>query len=221
MNNDLVYRLNHVLTAEEILVAEVNKTTEMQRLRSARKELLAIIRAVARSGELEWMVATEKTIVEGDLSRYANSKAMTNSLKAALTTRLTRTNWKPSPISSRAKTTSSAKSSPTAPCHNASGVHREYDARPQCQAQPGRLAHVAASPLRLRRAKRRDAFFASAPYDGAVGARFIAPEAFPAPLRPVTALRRIPNRSGLDKSSPCVIVRTEARLSAHRKGRAS
>ena len=42
MNNDLVYRLNHVLTAEEILVAEVNKTTEMQRLRSARKELLAI-----------------------------------------------------------------------------------------------------------------------------------------------------------------------------------
>lgn len=85
MNNDLVYRLNHVLTAEEILVAEVNKTTEMQRLRSARKELLAIIRAVARSGELEWMVATEKTIVEGDLSRYANSKAMTNSLKAALT----------------------------------------------------------------------------------------------------------------------------------------
>ena len=105
---------------------------------------------------------------------------MTNSLKAALTTRLTRTNWKPSPISSRAKTTFSAKSSPTAPCHNASGVHREYDARPQCQAQPGRLAHVAASPLRLRRAKRRDAFFASDPYDGAVGARFIAPAPCPA-----------------------------------------
>ena len=41
-------------------------------------------------------------------------------------------------------------------------------------------------------------------------ARFIAPAMFPAPLRPVTALRRIPNRSGLDKSSPYAIVRTKA-----------
>jgi len=47
-------------------------------------DLLQIIREVSRSNDLSLIIATERTIVEKDLDRHANSPAMTSSLKTAL-----------------------------------------------------------------------------------------------------------------------------------------
>ncbi|MBR4876255.1 MAG: hypothetical protein IKU14_00895 [Rhodocyclaceae bacterium] len=77
-------------TLENLLSNEYNHDRKMRAtihaddLHNDRVRLLAHLREVGRSGDLEWIVAAEKTIVESDLARYANSKAMTHSLESAL-----------------------------------------------------------------------------------------------------------------------------------------
>jgi cell filamentation protein len=53
--------------------------------RQPAQQTLEHIREVGRSGNVSLIVATEKAIVEGDLTRFTHNQAMTNSLKTALT----------------------------------------------------------------------------------------------------------------------------------------
>ena len=76
--------LESLLSHEYVCFQEANESRPVQNLRKARRRLLAHVREVVQGGDLEQIVATEKFIVEGDLSRYANSKAMISSLKNAL-----------------------------------------------------------------------------------------------------------------------------------------
>lgn len=81
---------SELITLESLLASEYNHDREMRASSSAedlhddRMRLLAYLREVGSSGDLERIVAVEKAIVGSDLSRYANSKAMTHSLQAAL-----------------------------------------------------------------------------------------------------------------------------------------
>ena len=77
---------SELITLESLLASEYNHDREMRASSSAgdlhddRVRLLAYLREVGSSGDLERIVAVEKAIVGSDLSRYANSKAMTHSL---------------------------------------------------------------------------------------------------------------------------------------------
>jgi len=77
--------LNQLLTVEEKAFERLKVTQAAKRLSRSRQALLAHIRAVSTSGNLPLIIATEKSILQGDLERYANSRAMTGSLKIALT----------------------------------------------------------------------------------------------------------------------------------------
>jgi len=84
MQNSLLEKLNRLLVFEEELTEDLKNTRAAKRIENARNELFEHIREIGRSGDLSLIVATERTIVEGDLTRYANSQAMTSSLKTAL-----------------------------------------------------------------------------------------------------------------------------------------
>lgn len=84
MDSDQLKKLNRLLTTEEAFTESLKQTTVAKQLESARADLLEHIRDVGRSGDLSLIVATERAIVEGDLTRYANSQSMTSSLKTAL-----------------------------------------------------------------------------------------------------------------------------------------
>jgi len=84
MRQTLLDELDRLLTAEEALIEEAKKTRSAKRLSNGRKELLAHMRQIAQSGDLSLIIAVERIIVQGDLERYANSKQMVGSLKAAL-----------------------------------------------------------------------------------------------------------------------------------------
>jgi len=84
MAQEFLSKLGHLLAAEESFVEALKKTTEASELSTGRKELLNHLRQLVTSDDLALIIATEKTIIQGDLSRYANSAAMLTSLKAAL-----------------------------------------------------------------------------------------------------------------------------------------
>jgi len=73
-----------LLVAEENFHNEIKRTRASQRMRHFRKKMIEHLREVGRSGDLTLIIATEKAIVQGDLDRYANSQAMSASLKTAL-----------------------------------------------------------------------------------------------------------------------------------------
>lgn len=79
-----VQKLKRLLVGEKEFTDGLNNTKAAKRLQGARNDLLEHLREVGRSGDLSLIVATERAIVESDLSRYANSQAMTNSLQAAI-----------------------------------------------------------------------------------------------------------------------------------------
>ncbi|WP_406604107.1 hypothetical protein [Bartonella gliris] len=54
-------------------------------LHGVRNDLCDHIRNVGKSGDLSRLLDTQRSIVENDLFRYSNSKAMVGSLKTALT----------------------------------------------------------------------------------------------------------------------------------------
>lgn len=76
--------LQRLLVAEAEYGEALKETRAAKRLHSSRNDLLQHLREVGRGGDLFQIVATERAIVEGDLTRYANSQAMANSLKTAL-----------------------------------------------------------------------------------------------------------------------------------------
>jgi hypothetical protein len=56
----------------------------VKNLQKERANLLNHVRKIGKRGNLELIVETEKTIVQGDFDYYANSKSMISSLNAAL-----------------------------------------------------------------------------------------------------------------------------------------
>ncbi|MDR0996630.1 MAG: hypothetical protein LBL69_03085 [Zoogloeaceae bacterium] len=73
-----------ILSREATLIEEVEKAVAVQKLHESRNDFLQHLRAVGNSADLALLVATEKAVIEGDLNRYTNSKAMESSLKSAL-----------------------------------------------------------------------------------------------------------------------------------------
>jgi len=84
MRQEFLDHLDHLLTTEEALVAELRKTQAATHLSDGRSQLLKHLRTLAQSDDLTLMIEVEKNIIQGDLSRYANSTAMVDSLKKAL-----------------------------------------------------------------------------------------------------------------------------------------
>jgi len=84
MQKDLLERLDRMLSEEEVAVETRRKTKAARQLTDSRQQLLAIIRQATSSADPSLIVAVEKTIVEGDLVRYANSVSMSKSLNVAL-----------------------------------------------------------------------------------------------------------------------------------------
>jgi len=84
MQQDALGKLKHLLTAEEALVEKLKETRAAIRLSAGREKLISHLREFVQSDDLSLIVATEKEIIQGDLSRYANSAEMVNSLKAAM-----------------------------------------------------------------------------------------------------------------------------------------
>jgi len=84
MQKDLLEQLDRLLSEEEIAVETLRKTKAAHRLADIRQQLLTTIRETARSADSSLIVAVEKSIIEGDLARYANSVSMTRSLSVAL-----------------------------------------------------------------------------------------------------------------------------------------
>jgi len=73
-----------LLLREEVAVTALRATRKARTLSGIRKELLALVKEVTRSGELWLIIAIEIEIVRGDLDRYANSREMSRSLGIAL-----------------------------------------------------------------------------------------------------------------------------------------
>jgi len=84
MAQEFLDKLENLLTAEESFVETLKKTRAARKLSAGRKYLLEHLRLLAKSDDLSLIIAAEKAIIQGDLSRYANSAAMLSSLKAAL-----------------------------------------------------------------------------------------------------------------------------------------
>lgn len=73
------------MSREEGYVKKINDTLAAKRLCDIRNDLCSHIHNVGKSGDLSSLLDTERSIIKSDLLRYANSKAMTSSLKTALT----------------------------------------------------------------------------------------------------------------------------------------
>jgi len=84
MAQEFLDKLEQLLVAEGSFVETLKKTRAARTLSAGRKELLEHLRALVHSDDLRLIIAAEKKIIQGDLSRYANSAAMVTSLKAAL-----------------------------------------------------------------------------------------------------------------------------------------
>jgi hypothetical protein len=82
--SDFLDGIDIILLEEAALSKQSAETSAAKRLSVTRGELLTYIREAGQSGDLSLIVATERAIVDGDLTRYANSQPMTNSLKTAL-----------------------------------------------------------------------------------------------------------------------------------------
>ncbi len=73
------------MSREEIYVKKNNDTLAAKNLSDIRNDLCTHIRNVGKRGDLSSLLDTERSIIKSDLFRYSNSKAMSNSLKTALT----------------------------------------------------------------------------------------------------------------------------------------
>lgn len=73
------------MSREEIYVKKTNDTLVAKNLSDIRDDLCNHIRNVGKRGDLSSLLDTERSIIKSDLFRYSNSKAMSNSLKTALT----------------------------------------------------------------------------------------------------------------------------------------
>jgi hypothetical protein len=81
---DMLAKLYRLLTSEANFTEELKEAPAARKLQGTWNDLLETIREIGRSGDLSLIVATERAIVQSDHDRYANSAAMTSSLKTAL-----------------------------------------------------------------------------------------------------------------------------------------
>lgn len=72
------------MSQENGYVQDIDNTLLVKQLHSVRNNLCSHIRNVRKSADLSLLINTERSLVENDLLRYANSKAMISSLKTAL-----------------------------------------------------------------------------------------------------------------------------------------
>ncbi|WP_273721563.1 hypothetical protein [Bartonella sp. ML71XJBT] len=63
----------------------LEKALMTKKLHSVRSDLCGCLHNIGKSGDLSSLLDAERRLVENDLLRYANSKAMISSLKTALT----------------------------------------------------------------------------------------------------------------------------------------
>ncbi|UTO27658.1 hypothetical protein [Bartonella harrusi] len=70
---------------ENSYVKILDEASISKKLHDVRRDLCGHIRNIGKSGDFSLLLDTERGLVENDLLRYANSKAMTSSLKTALT----------------------------------------------------------------------------------------------------------------------------------------
>ena len=84
MNTASLKQLEIFLLEEAGFSAELSETKTAKSLKNTRSNLLKHLCEVGKSSDLFLIIATEKSIVQGDLDRYANSKGMVSSLRAAL-----------------------------------------------------------------------------------------------------------------------------------------
>jgi len=76
--------LDKLLAREGGVALELKETAAAKKMHGARTALLEHLQQVSQSANLPLIIATERTIIEGDLGRYTNSQPMANSLKNAL-----------------------------------------------------------------------------------------------------------------------------------------
>jgi hypothetical protein len=79
-----IEQLKRFLFTEEAAKYQLNNSKEARNLRAVQKNLLTQIQDAGKSGDVAFIVETEKTVLQGDLDRYANSSGMASSLKTAL-----------------------------------------------------------------------------------------------------------------------------------------
>jgi len=72
-----------LLLDEERVVLAARKTIAFKRIERARRKLLAYLRRVLASRNIELIIATERMLIEGDLLRYTTSAEMEKSLTSA------------------------------------------------------------------------------------------------------------------------------------------
>ncbi|WP_078689019.1 hypothetical protein [Bartonella sp. CDC_skunk] len=73
------------MSREEGYVKDLNDTLITKKLHGVRSDLRNYIHNIGKTGNLLSLLDIERSIVKSDLLRYSNSKAMSNSLKTALT----------------------------------------------------------------------------------------------------------------------------------------
>jgi hypothetical protein len=83
--NRPILKLQTFLALEGGLFKEQAAAPNARRLNKARSDLLEHVKRIGKDGDLSLIVASEKTIVEDELTNHANSKGMVSSLNAALT----------------------------------------------------------------------------------------------------------------------------------------
>ncbi len=77
--------MERIFVRESNYVKSLDETLITKKLHSVRNDLCNHIRNIGKNDDLSLLIDTERGLVENDLFRYSNSKAMTSSLKTALT----------------------------------------------------------------------------------------------------------------------------------------
>ena len=81
---DLIDDLYRLLTLEHASAALVIPTAAAQSLRAARSDIATTLQLLRSTDNIDLLLAAERSILEYDLDRYANSPGMTQSLETAL-----------------------------------------------------------------------------------------------------------------------------------------
>lgn len=75
---------SRLLLDERALWVESRTTRPAEELAAARQDILGHLKEVGKSGDIDLILATEKTLLVTDLTLYSNSPAMKGSLTAAM-----------------------------------------------------------------------------------------------------------------------------------------
>ncbi len=79
-----IEKFNRLLMVERGAWLDLKQPPSAAYLAEARQDILSHIKEVGQSGDIELIIATEKALLVTDLTLYANSGAMANSLKTAM-----------------------------------------------------------------------------------------------------------------------------------------